>query len=264
MAPVGLGGLFSCLILLYTMLAQNSGAIFQSVQSCHNLQHMEEKISRNSTNSAFSLASGTCSPEDRAYQAQLVQDTKLWRNASELDYIYAGYKGPWVEQQFFEFWQKTSNGCPINGRFYLPIHYTLARRAIPIQKMALIGKYLTALDTSRKYFTILQIANGLHHRKLSSKPDADLDLMIFAAGGITTAAKTTNVPLPLLIKEQHVSIPRLPKNGAYVYFNGRLETHPIRERLAELYENEWNLKQDYNENWVTKMETSVFCLAPRG
>lgn len=126
---------------------------------------------------------------------------------------------------------------------------------------------MATLDMSRKYFTILLLSKGM--RSLKYDPPADLDLIIFAAGGITAANNTANVPLPLLIKEQHVSTPRLPKS-VYASFAGTLETHPVRERLVELYGDleEWEFYSpqldNEIENWVVLMEQSIFCLAPRG
>jgi hypothetical protein len=104
---------------------------------------------------------------------------------------------------------------------------------------------------------------------LGYSPPANLDLMIFAAGRITSANITTNVPLPLLIKEQHVSIPRLPK-AHQVTFAGSFETHPVRDRLYELYGEleEWEFYapqlENEIENWELLMDQSIFYLAPRG
>ncbi len=176
--------------------------------------------------------------------------------------------GPWVEEQFFNYWRRTNDGCPINGRFYVPIYYNLAYRHLPEEDLTFIGDYLASLDTSKRYFTVLLLSKGMHI--LGFSPPADLDLMIFAAGGITTANKTTNVPLPLLIEEQHVSIPRVPISANLISFAGTLETHPVRERLVELYGNlrEWEFHapqlDNTIENWQLLMEQSTFCLAPRG
>jgi len=301
-APIALGGLFSCFILLCTMPVwhQNtnlddmfqpsilpetgggglsggegggglrSGASKQAQAGVDSRKALIDTIPL--TNAAPSLLldlppdPGACSAEDRAYQAAIVRDTALWRD-KDWEYYYGGFWGPWMEEQFFEFWGENGDGCPINGRFYIPIYYNLLYRFLSAEESHLIGDYMATLDTSKKYFTILLLSRGM--KILDYDPPADLDLMIFAAGGITAANKTTNVPVPLLIKEQHVSTPRLPK-AYYASFAGILETHPVRERLVELYRNlegwefyAWEL-DNMIENWDVLMEQSVFCLAPRG
>ncbi|KAL4522466.1 hypothetical protein Ndes2526B_g03410 [Nannochloris sp. 'desiccata'] len=209
---------------------------------------------------------GACSAEDRAYQAAIVADTALWRNKN-WGFYYGGFWGPWFEEQFFKFWKNYGDGCPVNGRFYIPIYYNLAYRYLPVEERQLIGDYMATLDMSKQYFTILLLSKGM--RILKYDPPAELDLMIFAAGGITSANKTTNVPLPLLIKEQHVRTPRLPKS-VFASFAGTLETHTVRERLVELYGDleDWEFYapqlDNEIENWEVLMEQSVFCLAPRG
>jgi hypothetical protein len=283
LAPLAVGGFFSCLILLYTVPAWHHDtdidAMFQPSKAPDIAQRWQaglenRKVLKNAisltttapvtaptTNPAYGT---TCSAEDRAYQAAIIRDTAFWRNKDWIFY-YGGYFGPWIEEQYFRFWHSNSDGCPINGRFYIPIYYNLAYRYLPKKMRPLIGDYLATLDTSKKYFTILLLSKGMHILKYD--PPADLDLMIFAAGGITTAAKTTNVPVPLLIKEQHMTNPRLPK-PVTASFAGTLETHPVRERLVELYVDEFEfyapeLENDI-ENWNQLMEQSIFCLAPRG
>jgi hypothetical protein len=274
-APLAVGGLFLCLISFYSMPAWHHyngidhvspPTIAPEVSQGQQAALSSRKDLANSiplittaTPTTAPTSGTTCSAEDRAYQDGIVKDTSIWRNKT-LSYHYRGYGGPWIEDQFFTFWHNNSDGCPINGRFYLPIYHTLAYKTLSKEETPLIGDYLGTLDTSKKYFTILLTSKGMHI--LSYEPPADLDLMIFAAGGITTAAKTTNVPVPLLIKEQHMTNPRLPKTVT-ASFAGSLDTHPIRKQLVELYEDEFYLVNK-EKDWQELMEQSLFCIAPRG
>ena len=277
-SPLSVAGFLSCLILLYKMPAWQQdtdiNAMFQptlapedkSTQAAvvSNRKVLKNAVSVTTAPKTATASITTCSAEDRAYQAKIIKDTEKWRD-EDWYFPYGGYWGLWLEEQFLEFWQRTQNGCPIGGRFYVPIYYYLAYRFLSKDELRLIGDYLATLDTDKKYFTILLLSKGM--KILGYDPPADLDFLIFAAGGITKAEKTTNVPLPLLIKEQKMSEPPLPK-VIFASFAGTFQTHPVRKKLYELYGDKWDFYapqlNNEIENWQNLMEQSIFCLAPRG
>lgn len=211
---------------------------------------------------------GGCTADERAYQAAIVADTSRWRNAS-WSFYYGGYIGPWIEETFFAHYQSLADahgGCPMGGRFYVPIYYNHVYRSLKEPQRLEVGEYLATLDRRRRYFTVLLLSKGLTILGFEVSPG--LDLMIFAGGGATAGDNVSNVPIPLLIREQRLdALPPLPKEVG-VSFAGSLETHPVRRELEGMFGHRWRFHSGHLDNqvqnWVALTQQSVFCLAPRG
>ena len=207
----------------------------------------------------------SCSEEERAAQAALVHSTERFRDP-EWQFNYSGYSGPWIEDIFFDYWNRKSQiECPIGGRYYIPIFFNLCYRNGTEEEQKAIGDYLHSLDTSKTYFTVLLLSKGLS--LLGFEPPENLDLLIFAAGGISDGGNITNVPIPLLIEEQALE-EALPKKEIFASFAGSLITHPLRQELYNLYHRQYRFHSlqlgNGVQNWVALMKQSVFCISPRG
>lgn len=148
--------------------------------------------------------------------------------------------------------------APID-RFYLPISWTNCHLKCSKDILDKLRTYMSSLDASRRYFTVLQIDWGLHHPALNISLDNDLDLIIFSAGGITRGSKIRTVPIPLL---KETLSPSLKEEKIFkVSFVGSM-THPIRSELLEMYGHMYNFTK--TDNWKEIMQQSTFSLCPRG
>jgi hypothetical protein len=131
-------------------------------------------------------------------------------------------------------------------RIYLPVQWTAIycnnKFGQDKQVIAKLQVYLDKLDTTKRYYTIVQFDDGI-----LNKID-HLDLKIFSMGG-----GRVDYPIPLLC------MPHRPQKGIkqdlIANFVGR-ETHPVRKRMTELKDN----MSEYT--WY--MARSKFTLAPRG
>lgn len=211
----------------------------------------------------------SCSAEDRAAQAAILEVTSLWRPLpdDEWEFTYNGYPGPWIEETFYEHWiNATNGGCPVGGRFFLPINFNLCHRFCSPEELQGLEDYLLrVVDPTKKYFTVLLLDKGIG--VLGIAVPKHLDLLIFASGGITKGGNITNVPIPLLKQEMAPAKPPLPRD-IFASFAGTLETHSLRTELANLYYDtiEFHAPQLGTDisDWQTLMQRSVFCMSPRG
>ena len=210
-----------------------------------------------------------CSAEDRATQKAILEETELWRPLPDdnWEFTYNGYPGPWIEETFFEHWMNaTKGGCPVGGRFFLPINFNLCHRFCSPEELQELEDYLLrVVDPTKKYFTVLLLDKGIG--VLGIAVPKHLDLLIFASGGITKGGNISNVPIPLLKKELSPAKPPLPRD-IFASFAGTLETHPLRTELANLYYDviEFHAPQLGTDikDWETLMQRSTFCMSPRG
>lgn len=187
-------------------------------------------------------------------QEKINAETRPFRGFQNI--CYAGYCGPWIEEYFMEYFFTVKTHV---DRLYLPISWTNCHMKCSKDDLNKLRIYMSSLDTSKKYFTVLQIDWGLHHPSLNISLDNDLDLIIFSAGGISHGYKIKNIPIPLL--KENLS-PTVGEEKIFkVSFVGSM-THPIRSELFDMYGHVYNFTK--TDNWKKIMQQSTFSLCPRG
>ena len=170
---------------------------------------------------------------------------------------YKGYCGPWIEEYYFDYFIKTN---PDTDRIYLPISWTNCHIYCTKEEKEALRTFVFNLDPNFKYFSVIQIARGLHHPALNIHIPDGIDMLLFSAGGYTTAKGTDNVPIPLL----KAPLKRKLETGRkhIVSFVGSLSSHPLRHELHTKYSNMFYFAS--GNDWETTMESSFFSLCPRG
>ena len=189
------------------------------------------------------------------YQADLIATTAHFRPGP---HSYAGYSGPWLENVFFEAWQRQPDGSS-NSRLYLPIAWTdcLIKGNLREEMQA----FLTNLNRAFSYFTVLQADMGFEHPGLRLSVPENLDLIMYSAGGDRQISNShTNViPVPLLKEElEPVGI----RKNIAVSSQGS-GTHPLRQKIGEMYSKDF-LFLSPSTDWKTILESSTFAVSPRG
>lgn len=191
-------------------------------------------------------------------QGNIMAETSEWRNFTEI--CYAGYCGPWIEEYFFSsFNTMHAKERRAIQRVYLPIYWTSCHLFCSSEQKQRLEEYVTALDRRTSYFTVIQVAQGIHHVLLKIKLPDDLNILFFTAGGINKGMMAHNIPIPL------VKGPLQPRNLDKKYlltFVGSLDTHPVRQRLNTMYNTTYSFEQ--TDDWQEMMEQSKFSLCPRG
>ncbi|MEO7048914.1 MAG: exostosin family protein [Ferruginibacter sp.] len=161
----------------------------------------------------------------------------------------------------FECWlyQNIKPNEIVVDRVYLPIFFTSFYKGqcnYGNNKVAIsvLQNFLNSLDSSKKYFTIVQFDNGILN------DISHLDIKVFSmAGG------RKDYGLPLICQEHKIKFEE--KRDIFASFVGRI-THPIREEMINLYSN----KKDYFistknhslPDYCRILSRSVFSLSPRG
>lgn len=186
-----------------------------------------------------------------------------------------------MEEIFFNY--LSSNKDKINTEYiYIPIfwtsYYILKNYG---QNISSLIHWLEKLDTSKKYFTIVQYSAGI----MVSKELFYLPIKVFSAGGgginvlsdsvssytffnmkrdLFNGARSDHV-LPLICYPEFPNL-NLNKN-IYCSFMGRLDTHPCRCFMYKLLKNEKNFlffkSLGYNK-YKDLINNSIFTLCPRG
>jgi hypothetical protein len=174
---------------------------------------------------------------------------------------YPPYNKKVFEEYFLDYFIKNKIETEY---FYLPILWTnlYISRDYGNTDMNDIQLFLNSLDTSKKYFTIVQYDDGILQNI------EHVDLFVFGQGGggkKVVPEKNIGYPIPLNCNVN----PHINKNRERDIFcsfvgviNGR---HFIREKIKFLYENEFILKERVGYNvFIDILERSVFSLCPRG
>ena len=184
------------------------------------------------------------------YQQQLIERTEQFRPEA---HVYAGYNGPWLENQFFEHWQLHK---PHSPRLFVPIAWSDCKdKSVPLNR---IEDVFTELDRQYTYFTVSQKPLGAKHSGMGITFPPELDLLIFSAGGDHGHVPT--IPVPLLKEEL---IPKGYAKSISVSFQGTLTRHTIRHLLHERFGMMY-LFLENSENWKRILESSTFAFCPRG
>ena len=151
-------------------------------------------------------------------------------------------------------------------RIYLPILWTnfYIERNYGNDDMSDLQTYLNELDTSKKYFTVIQYDDGILQHI------GDLDIFIFGAGGggrKYVPLKNLDYPIPLICQPN----PNANKNrdrDILVSFVGTIaESYTIRQKLRTMYGNSdsFFIREHLGYKKFTEtMERSIFSLCPRG
>jgi hypothetical protein len=174
-------------------------------------------------------------------------------------HYYQGYKGPWIEDYFFEFWLREKRETEL---IYLPIFWTDYFLHAQVHKytprqferiQSLLRHILDEeLDTTKRYFTLLEYDHPIWDWHLF--PD---NVLVFSAGG------GGDVPAPLLKGSPPLE---QREKDIRVSFVGRLDGASdqggVRSRMYE------SLKDialfTSGAEWKNLMARSVFSLCPRG
>jgi hypothetical protein len=136
---------------------------------------------------------------------------------------------------------------------YIPIKWTSylisANYGKDTKKLEELRTFCANLPLNSKYFTIVQYDDGV----IVDIPNC----LIFSAGGVG------HVPIPLTTS-------RLPfhsyKKEAMLNFCGRINTHPIREKMRDILNDSEYLFKDALDpiGYARTIESSYFTLCPRG
>ena len=153
----------------------------------------------------------------------------------------------------------------ITEREYIPILWTnlYISRNYGNSNTDDVQSYLNSLDRNKKYFTVLQYDDGILQNL------DELDILVFCSGGggqKIVPEKNIGYPIPLICQPR----PNIDKNknrDIFCSFIGS-NTHPLRNNMTEKLRNsigfEIVLSKLSYENFIDKMERSVFSLCPRG
>jgi hypothetical protein len=182
-------------------------------------------------------------------------------------FIRTNHTYPPNNYQIFEefFYDYYINNNIITEREYIPILWTnlYISRNYGNSNMEDVQSYLDSLDRNKKYFTVLQYDDGILQNL------DDLDILVFCSGGggqKIVPEKNIGYPIPLICQPR----PNIDKNknrDIFCSFIGS-NTHPLRNNMTEKLKNtigfEIVLSKLSYENFIDKMERSVFSLCPRG
>jgi hypothetical protein len=166
------------------------------------------------------------------------------------------------EEYFYDFYV---NNNIITEREYIPILWTnlYISRNYGNSNMDDVQTFLNNLDRSKKYFTVLQYDDGILQNI------EDLDIIVFCSGGggqKIVPEKNIGYPIPLVCQPRNnIDINR--ERDILCSFIGS-NTHPLRNKMTETLRHvsgfDIVLSKISYEQFVDKMERSVFSLCPRG
>jgi hypothetical protein len=172
---------------------------------------------------------------------------------------------PDIESIFEEwFFDNYNPKFDTTDRVYLPVFWTgyfvsSCNYGMETSKIELLQDFINSLDRDKKYYTILNYDDGclIDFR--------DLDIIIFTASGKgENGSKCTNIPIPLLGKpHKELSL----KKDIYCSFVGRLVTHPLRQKIYDLYKSDKRFYFEENvslDRFCEITSRSKYVIAPRG
>lgn len=160
----------------------------------------------------------------------------------------------------FERWYMTVYAAQdATDRIYLPIQWTALycnnKFGKCIQTLQGIQRFLSTLDKSKKYYTIIQYDDGILNDL------TDLDIKVFAMSG-----PRVDYPLPLLCQPHKYQFPNCKKD-ILASFVGRV-THPIRaamiKQLQGLPGYYISTEPHTIEKYCHILARSKYALCPRG
>ena len=240
----------------------------------------------------------SCTAAERTIQATILRETARWRNRS---WIFTDkiYKGPWLEENFFDYWLETAQECPVGGRYYLPIFWQVLTFDLKCYKAETpctqddfdtLDRYMQTLDRSKRYFTISR------HRGLTIQWVRGLNIVTFVGGDLThvpesnTMAKVENRARVTNVVVPHLKVEMVPRPGVnkkrFASFAGDYRTSPIRQMLFTMFHNRNDVEfyvnnpqavvdgmedaevpissKDKQFDYALFMQESTFCFCPRG
>lgn len=190
-------------------------------------------------------------------QRTVLTDTALWRGETPICYV--GYCGPWIEEAFFSHFQDSYESSRRMKRIYLPIFWTNCHLHCQAEDKHKLQEYIDSLERGFSYFTVIQLARGIHHVFLKISIPDDLDILFYTAGGMNHGRMVRNVPIPLL----NNPLSRSNRTKKFlVTFLGSTDTHRVRKDLSDMYSESFSFQK--NDEWKTIMEQSYYSLCPRG
>lgn len=166
------------------------------------------------------------------------------------------------EEYFYDFYV---NNNIITEREYIPILWTnlYISRNYGNSNMNDIQTFLNNLDRNKKYFTVLQYDDGILQNI------DDLDILVFCSGGggqKNVPEKNIGYPIPLVCQPRH-NINKERNRDILCSFIGS-NTHQIRNNMTEKLKGiggfDIVLSKISYDQFIDKMERSVFSLCPRG
>lgn len=168
---------------------------------------------------------------------------------------YAGYEGPWFEEYFLGNYHHNESG----GATYLPILWdnffaqAQAHSYWPgefARRFRAMWKLLERLSVEDKaYFTIL----GIYDFPIWNWHLFPENVVVLAANGYG------DVAIPLLKGDLPF---RTQNKDIRLSFLGRTSTHPLRERMHEVFKDAALFGE--GQGWEKTMARSAFSLCPRG
>jgi hypothetical protein len=179
-------------------------------------------------------------------------NTARWRPGP---HVLQGCVGPWIENAFYIFCEDVK--YEPKHMTYLPISWT------DLDDMSGIQTFLGQLDTSKRYFTVLQHASGIIGRGVHFPPC--LDVTIFTAGSTVDREHARHmIPIPLLKDVLDSQAHRVKDIGISFAGNcgGVSDRKGIRSEMREKLANKCLFYQ--GPDWIDVMARSEFVLCPRG
>ncbi len=171
------------------------------------------------------------------------------------------------EEWFFDNFKKEDE----TERIYIPVFWTgyfvNSKFGKDEFRINLLQEYFDCLSREKKYYTILNYDDGC---LIDFK---DLDILIFTASGKGgNGPKTVNFSIPLLTSPHNTekwieNIQAWSKKDILCSFIGRNETHPIRDRIFELFKENKNFHfEGFSgiDRFIEITSRSKFILCPRG
>ena len=191
-------------------------------------------------------------------QRDMFDRTTSWRGFEDI--CYSGYCGPWIEEYYLKHFEKTYGEGGFGRRIFLPIGWTNCHLKCSDTQREELQAFVNGLDRSLSYFSVVQIARGLHHHELNITVPDDLDVLFFSAGGRTQCGRCKNIDIPLLktVLPQYTG-----DKNILASFIGTIQNHPVRGELEKLYKDSMLFMKSH-DRWADIMGRSYFSLAPRG
>lgn len=166
------------------------------------------------------------------------------------------------EEYFYDYYH---NNNITTDREYISILWTnlYISRNYGNSNMGDVQSYLDGLDRNKKYFTVLQYDDGILQNI------DDLDIIVFCSGGggqKPVPEKNIGYPIPLVCQPRQ-NINKNRDRDILCSFIGS-NTHPLRnlmtQKLNTLPGFDIVLSKISYDQFIDKMERSIFSLCPRG
>jgi len=185
-----------------------------------------------------------------SYEDNIVSVPKMFMQADRTPY-------PEDNTPAFEEWFCENYSGAESRRIYLPVMWTSFYKNHNYGNdkfsLDLLQKFLNTLDTTKKYFTIVQYDDGILN------DISHLDIQVFSMSGYKGS-----YPLPLIC-QPHKYVFNNPRD-IFCSFVGR-DTHPIRKKVIEQAGNHGYYISTVNhsmKDYCSILSRSTFTLAPRG